>query len=144
MSETYIHYGHKHFNKDLFEPIKNRAFFVKPFGGLWASNVNARFGWKDWCEAEEFCDCDKENSFSFTISDNARILQINSVKDIETLPTHKDDLSCSWTILDFEQLSKMYDAIEANISNNNELYFALYGWDCDSILVMNPDVIHEI
>ncbi len=78
------------------------------------------------------------------MSDDAKILQINSVKDIENLPTHKDDFSCSWTLLDFEKLSKIYDVIEANISNSNELYFALYGWDCDSILVMNPDVIQEI
>ena len=125
LKETYIHYGHKHLNKDLFEPIKNRTLFVKPFGGLWASNINARFGWKDWCEVEEFGECDKENSFSFTISDDARILQINSVKDIKNLPTHKDDFSCSWTLLDFEKLSKMYDIIEANISNSDELYFCI-------------------
>lgn len=143
MSETYIHYGHKHFDRDLFEPIKNKTF-VKPFGGLWASNVNARYGWKDWCEVEEFCECDKENSFSFTLSDDARILQINSTKDIKNLPSHQGDFSYPWVILDFKEISKTYDVIEANISNSSELYFALYGWDCDCILVMNPDVIQEI
>lgn len=29
MNEIYIHYGHKHFDKNLFQEIKNRDF-VKP------------------------------------------------------------------------------------------------------------------
>lgn len=142
LSETYIHYGHRWFEKDLYTQIRNRKYFAKPFGGLWASNVNSKFGWKDWCKVEEFRDCDKENSFSFTLSDNAKILRIKSIRDIENLPIV--DRKSSWICLDFEQLSKDYDVIEANISNSDELYFALYGWDCDSILVMNPDVIQEI
>lgn len=48
----YIHYGHKHFEVNEFEPIRNRELFPKPFGGFWASPVNAEYGWKDWNEAE--------------------------------------------------------------------------------------------
>lgn len=57
LSETYIHYGHRWFEKDLYTQIRNRKYFAKPFGGLWASNVNSKFGWKDWCKVEEFRDC---------------------------------------------------------------------------------------
>ena len=46
--------------------------------------------------------------------------------------------------LDFEKLSKEYDAIEVNISECRDLYYSLYGWDCDSIVIMNPDIIEEI
>ena len=48
-----------------------------------------------------------------------------------------------WCFLDFEKLSKSYDVIEVNISADRDLYWELYGWDCDSILVMNPSVIVE-
>lgn len=34
-----------------------------------------------------------------------------------------------------------YDAIELSLSADHRLYWDLYGWDCDSILVMNPDKI---
>ena len=43
--------------------------------------------------------------------------------------------------LDFEAIALKYDAIEVNISNDWKLYDALYGWDCDSILVMNKKII---
>lgn len=127
--------------KTYLNQLKNRTL-PKPFGGLWASRVNAKWGWKDWCESEEFRECNKNNSFSFVISDVAKILQINSVKDIENLPLISKN--SSWICLDFEELSRDYDAIEVNISEDEMLYWNLYGWDCDSILVMNPDVIQEI
>ena len=38
----YIHYGCTSFDKLKFQEIK---------GGLWASPIDAEYGWKDWCEA---------------------------------------------------------------------------------------------
>ena len=142
MSGQYIHYGHKHFDINLFCFISNRELFTKPFGGLWGSRTDAEYGWKDWNDGEYFKKCEKENSFTFILSDNAKILTINSVDDLEYLPHFENDfLLC---VLDFEKLSKFYDAIEVNISSDRRLYWDLYGWDCDSILVMNPEVIQEI
>ena len=45
---------------------------------------------------------------------------------------------------------KKYDAIELHLSDEvtddylESLYFKLYGWDCDSILIMNPDIIRGV
>ena len=48
-------------------------------------------------------------------------------------------------IIDFELMIKNgIDVIEFNLSNDEDLYFALYGWDCDCILVLNPEVIIQI
>ena len=47
-----------------------------------------------------------------------------------------------FTMLDFEELKKEYDAIEVIISDG--LYYALYGWDCDSILILNKDIVEEL
>jgi hypothetical protein len=46
--------------------------------------------------------------------------------------------------LDFEKLARDYDAVEILAGSNVDLYYAFYGWDCDSILIMNPYVIKEI
>ena len=79
----YIHYGHKHFELNEFEPIRNRELFPKPFGGFWASPVNAEYGWKDWNEAEHFRECKLENSFKFQLDEKAKVLRIKSVNDLE-------------------------------------------------------------
>ena len=51
-----------------------------------------------------------------------------------------------WVCLDFEQLLKNgIDAVQLSLFiGNYELYYKLYGWDCDSILIMNPDIIKPV
>ena len=139
--KKYIHYGHRSFNRNLFIPIANRRNLAKPIGGLWASAVDADYGWKDWCEDSDFRKCENENSFIFTLSDNARVLYIDNISDTDNLPKTSGEFKlCSWVCLDFEKLKDEYDAIEVKISGDG-IYFGLYGWDCDSILIMNPDII---
>ena len=143
----YIHYGHTKFDKSMFTKIKNVDCNTKPKGGLWASDVEAEYGWKDWCKAEEFRDCKEDDSFSFVLSDNAKVLYINSVDDLKTLPKADDKFGMnfsSWILLDFEKLAETYDAVEVSISSDFDLYYQLYGWDCDSIVIMNPDIVVEI
>lgn len=139
----FIHYGHKEFNPELFNNVTNQMAHPKPNGGLWASDVKAKYGWKDWCKDENFCDCHTDNSFVFSLTTNARVLTINNVEDLENLPVFDNKIFTTslWCSLDFEQISKDYDVVEVNISNDSGLYWKLYGWDCDSIVVMNPDVI---
>lgn len=139
--KTYIHYGQNNFDVDLFAPIENRPYFTKPFGGLWASRTDAKYSWNDWCRNNDFAECRNDNSFTFTLKDGAKVLEINSVKELKEVPKIKDDDGVTYTMIDFEKLSESYDAIEVNISSDHNLYFSLYGWDCDSILIMNPDII---
>lgn len=137
----YIHYGHKTFDKTHFYPIKNIKGFTKPAGGLWASKINAPYGWKAWYDNNNYGECIEDNSFKFTFSANARILRINNCKELENLPKVDSIFNLSsWIFLDFEKLALYYDAIEINISSDSNLY-CLYGWDCDSLLIMNPDII---
>ena len=72
------------------------------------------------------------------MTNDAKILTISTCEHLKDLP--KSCESC-YDFLDFEELSKKYDAIEVWISKDSNLYFELYGWDCDSILIMNPKII---
>ena len=142
---TYIHYGHNEFDINKFKTPKNRDWCNKPCGGLWSSRVNAKRGWKDWCEQEDFRECRKDNSFTFKISDDANVLYINCVDDVNKLPEQAQYKGSSIRSVDFEQLMlNGIDAIEFNLSNDWGLYMALYGWDCDSTLILNPNIIELI
>lgn len=145
MADRYIHYGSKHFDINRFTPIKNEPLFTKPMGGLWASKVDDNYGWKKWCKNNGVYIDELEEYFIFTLKEDARILEINDIKDLEPLPKCKkidefDFLNIGWVFLDFEEIQKQYDAIFVNISDRG-LYYALSGWDCNSLLVMNSDCI---
>ena len=146
MDETiYIHYGHDSFDKSKFNPIKNQKdLVVKPKGGLWACRKDSSRTWKDWCIIQDFEKDRLKKSFEFTISKDAKILTIDSQKKLNSLRDRDYMSPTGYKALDFEQLSKEYDAIEVLISKDGDLYFDLYGWDIDSILIMNPDIIEEV
>lgn len=130
--------------KKKFKEISNRDYMTKPEGGLWASDEAAEYGWKLWNEDNKFAECKEKNSFRFELSSTANVLHIRSIEDLEELPKLEAFLSDS-VCLDFEKLKASgIDAIELHFSEDWRLYWALYGWDCDSILIMNPDVVQEV
>ena len=139
----YVHYGHKKFCKEMCRPIENIQLFTKPRGGFWASRIDAKFGWKDWCIDEEFRDIDENDAFRFKLKNDAKVLYINNTDILSRLPMAQNRGTDIFIFLDFEKLSKEYDAIEVNISECRDLYYSLCGWDCDSILIMNTDIIEE-
>ena len=153
-SRIYIHYGAKQYDLSKVKPIRNKPLFTKPDGGFWGCPLGSGFGWKEWCMRENFHldQYSDDNSFQFTLSKNANIIHLNSVDDLNNLPQLNSHIPIPWILLDFEKLlSDGIDAIQLNMSNehsstNSEklydsLYFALYGWDCDSVLVMNKEKI---
>ena len=157
MKKFYIHYGSSEFYRKLFKPIKNKMLFTKPEGGLWASPINAEDGWKEWCIRNNFHTNRLEKSFIFTLKPETRLLFVDDIKQLEDLPKVENPAVFEnfnlWTCLDFEKLMEDYDAMEITLSKEKRhryefkdgfwggLYDKLYGWDCDSICIMNPDCI---
>lgn len=151
----FIHYGHPRFDKEAFVPIHNRESFNKPIGGLWGSPVDAEYGWKAWCEENSFRECNEENAFVFTLKPDANIYYIRSVEEANNLPRagrmHSLPNVMASLIseapsmimgVDFEAMVK--DGVDAVLYEQSAcmaLYWTLYGWDCDTILVLNPDAV---
>lgn len=139
-----IHYGNDHFDKSWMLSIKNDVNFTKPFGGLWASRTDTKFGWSDYCRLNGLQSY-LEKCFIFGIDDSARILRIKSTRDLDNLPKlGNSGFGNVWVSLDFEKMARYYDVIEVVVSEDEVLRRQLYGWDCDSILVTNPDIIKLI
>lgn len=153
-NQVYIHYGAKEFDPTINFPIKNEHLWVKPSGSLWASRIDSKFGWKHWCEVEDFRDCDINNSFKFTLKPESKIITISTLETLKKLPPmvpYTGESIFSRYYIDFEKcLISGIDAIElyyfetGYIPDRGDLYNALYGWDCDSIVILNPDVVSVI
>ena len=146
---SYIHYGSSEFDINKFGMITNQGT-NKPLGGLWASPVdNSHYCWKDWCIDNDYKVEKLKESFIFDIEPDAKILRIWSNYDLYQLDIYDNDLRYyqlkhpghTWWTLDFERMiHDGYDGMEVIISTN-DIYYALYGWDCDSLLVFNPDIM---
>lgn len=149
----YIHYGANHFEPSRFQTIKNYPYpYNKPEyrSGMWASPVKTKYGWIDWCLQEEFGLDKLGTSFRFTLKDGARVAHIRKPEDLyRILPICTKNDILFYFCIDFEVLAKKYDAMELHLTEDpsgvrGDLYYLLYGWDCDSILILNPDVVEEV
>ena len=141
----YIHYGSPKFDINKFHPINNIKFSNKPHGGLWTSPINSEHNWRWWCLDNHY-ETDRLNEhFSFKLKDDANICRISSRQDLIELKQQGFCHDYADSFLhpkdyypDFEKLVDAgYDGM-AVIMNNN-LYYSLYGWDCDSLLIFDPD-----
>lgn len=136
-----VHYGASHYYPKEFNPISDVPFRNKPRGGLWSSPVGSSFGWREWCEAEQYGDLKKSFDFDFVGS----VLKIDSVADMESLPW----IECNGShFISFQALCApgfSYDAIHLTERGQQETRFSfpksLYGWDCECVLVLNPKSI---
>lgn len=154
----YVHYGCtvEEFAMDRFREIKNSPPFAKPKGGFWASPAQASFGWVDFCRREEYAPSSGlYKKFCFALSTEAQILRIAAREDFELLPKMKAALDSpirEIPLIDFEECARRgidaieycYSAIHSDETLGDEMDRKMPGWDCDSILIMNPQVIEPI
>lgn len=144
----YIHLGRDELSNLFFNPVKNNNCWIKPFGGLWCSeyNENTISSWYEWCKRESFKECTLDFGVVFDIKENAKIFVIDKYTDLLRLLEEYELKSISYSIcsIDFEKLSKDYDAIKLTENGEHETRFStpsLYGWDIESMLIMNFDII---
>lgn len=160
---TYVTYncGDK-FDPEKFVEIKNSVVPTSRGLGLDSSKPLPKTGlWATYEDEDGYLKLCKEmgrpikSSFKFKLSDNARILHLFNKHDVETAMDYYNagvlTLIQSYACLNFEAIAKDYDVIHCHMNDEichpefnymlDGLYFALYGWDFDSILVMNKDVV---
>lgn len=136
-----ISYGLGDFKADLFKPIENRRH-LKPKGGLWGSPVDSKWGWRDWCEAEDFGDCSEGFEYFYS----GKTLVIDSENDLKDFIWQAID--CCRDCPDYEKMEKLsIDAIYVTQKGESDTRFTepgLYGYDCESVIIMNRDCIKPI
>ena len=149
LADVLIHFGSSRYNKSKVHPIKNENW-CKPKGGLWTSPINSNYGWKEWCEAENFRDCFFENSFKLKLKDDAKIFIIDSLSDLQKAPLVDFKIGEHYQkqYLNFELIANSYDAIWLTEKGQHQTHLSyplsLYGWDCESVLILNPNCCYEV
>ena len=151
----------EHYEPERFKPVSNGSMSNKPMGGLWASPVDAEYGWRYWCRAEDFHQENLKEAFRFSLRPEARVLVIDSKEDLNNLPGRffLKDVGLSSSIysnrasIDFERISQEYDAIfltEKGEEETRDWYDEdgfpqrdLCTWDCETLLVLNPGMVIE-
>jgi len=139
-----IHYGSDIYDPNLFEEISDEPFRNKAKGGLWTSPVDANYGWKEWCEAEDFRTIDK----SFKVEFSGELLVINALSDLDELPWIE---SSGIHFITFQAICAggfAYDAIYLTEKGEAETRYSsplsLYGWDCECVFILNPKSVRGI
>jgi len=121
------------FDPRKFEAVKNRKH-TKPCGGLWASPVDCTYGWREWCESENWGDMSSRFETEYT----GRTLVIDSADDLAKVMW----INCHYKKYpDYEGMLKLgIDAIYLTERGERETRYTepgLYGYDCECVVVLN-------
>lgn len=141
-----IVYGNgNQYRPELWHPIRN-SNWNKPRGGLWTSPTDAKYGWFDWATAEHFGDL----STHFEIEYEGVTFVIDSEEDANGMPLLEVDNRDIWmkSKVDFEKMVR--DGIQAiHLTSDGQWAtrfcdgVCLYGWDCETVLILDNKAIHE-
>lgn len=141
-NNIFIHYGHDNFDLSKFNKIKNKTYMSKPCGGLWVCPINSTKSWKDFCISEDFRLNSFNSSFKISFNNNAKIYKINSLQDINNLPTFTIG-KIEEPLINFEKISEEYDAVWLTAKGYTEIFNSdiidMLGWDCESIIIFNTN-----
>jgi hypothetical protein len=152
LDKVYIAYGSSEYSPDKFRSVDlnhwRNAVNNKPFGGLWASPIDSKWGWKDWCQAEEWNTESLNTYFTFTLAPGTNIYVIDNEKDLMSVSTFRSEYMPTLSI-DFAGLiNNGYDGIYVTDTAARKFHHStIYGisdlnsWDCESICIFNKNVI---
>lgn len=152
---VFIAYGTDAYDGNKFKPYdddKTRAWNVnKPYGGLWASPLDSKYGWGKWCDSENFHVESLNHHFLFKLKPNANIYTIKTKEDIIKISNILDNWGMEKK-MNFKQLiDQGYDGIFVTEEAISAFRFYvekgignLYTWDVPSICVFNSNVIDPI
>lgn len=162
-NKIFRHYGSKEFIPSLVDKtIVENDFRNKPMNGvLWASPVvdtdeafPTTTPWKRWCENNDFRNYKEDNFFDFTLTYNSIVYVINSLSDYNNLPFKPLMPSVKMKAINFKLLINRYN-IDAFYLTENGLHTTRFiksfgdligtsTWDCESIVIVNKNIIELI
>lgn len=144
-------YEKQAFDIELFQPVSNVPDWCKPKGGCWFSPIKTKraedyqpYGWAEWCEDNGYTESWLGDRVRSEYRIEGKVLVIDDQFDPCSIRVVRHAYTTS---PDFEWLVREgYDAILLTQEglhrfHMNDRGFELYGWDLESVLVLNPAAV---
>lgn len=149
-NKTYVTYWrlakYGKFDPEHIETNFGFSVTCKPKRAFWGSPVDADYGWKDWCEDNEY-EYDFSNPIYWRLKEGSKILTIDApdVEDESNSIMNKYIIELHGSkSFDFAKMAE--DGIDAVELMNacighcfiNRIETMFNAWDCESIVLLNP------
>lgn len=146
-------YRDKEFNKDLIRTCLKTNYINKPEEAFWGSPENAEYSWKDWCKSEDYGDYNFDHPIRWKLKDGSKIYTISlksvtTINGINKISRYLTNYCGSATpVLNYRQMRKdniaAVELLDARVGHLfiNKLEVSFNGWDCNSIVVLDPSKI---
>lgn len=141
-----VQYSPGEFNRarqDSKHPTRN-----KPYGGLWASPSDSKWGWKEWCEQNWPENGRNWDIFTkFHVNSKAKILLIDDLSDYEEILKHYGTQVFSWhPVINYSKLiADGWDGLFLTARGEIACHdTSLYGWDCESLVLFDNKYVEVI
>lgn len=148
--KLFVHYGSQHYDKNKFVLAKNEKQWMKPVGGLWGSPVGSQYSWKKWCEDNDFSFYAENECFFFRLACPQNWSIVHSRKEWEKYPKQSPLLGLGHAAIDYELITNKgigdglpNYAIVTEFEDREEFDFCFWGYDCDSVLVLDDSILIE-
>ena len=161
--KQYVTYGlGNHFDFEKVKETTNLDYngIGKPSAAWWGSPTNAIFGWRDWCENEEFIPSkglsfeqyfSDNNKITWHLEDESKVYIIYTIEDVKAMKdkgyiVNKPKYGYDDYEIDFHKILEdgyvaveLYDpSIGHTIFTYGPLDMLFNSWDCESIVVLDP------
>ena len=144
---TYFDRPLDEFSKDFIQAdLFCESSINKPALAWWGSPVNAKFGWKEWCEGTDY-EYDFSNPIYWSMETGSKVFTVDWIDIKSNSLTPYVKMIYGSYCLDYQKMKN--DGIDAvqllepcighTCYNSMEMMFN--SWDCESIVVLNPEKI---
>ncbi len=145
-NRIFVAYGTDKYDENKFKnaDIENTFTLInnKPFGGLWASPLDSKWGWGHFCSSEEFRLNTLGKHFLFKLKPNAKIYVIDNQEDYKKIAGLYNHINYRKLMINH------YDGIFMTLNGLNAASkidsSAVSAWDVESLCVFNKNIIIPI
>ena len=111
---------------------------TKPWGALWTSPAGSSHSWAEWCQDNGH----RLNKLAVVVTLDVsleRALVIDSQADLLKMDWRQDG---RYSYPDWESMANRgVDVVHLTANGLNATRYELYGWDCESVVVLNSQAV---